>query len=745
MFSPEPFLFEEALFSLSKNKNPLIHKSLRIYNGLKAIETEKFTASFEEKISLFDKRKQFCNKLAYCLKMLEINPFNQLAAATASLVLEKFGLFLLSESIAFNAYSPGNTNSFLLECLLNMHIRNMNIADLDSLIAKNFQVFLQSKRGIKLTINMYKSTQYVRGLEILKAMLLENNKNIDLKKVINEIDSTIKEISCFHGQFESLSDTSFKEQLDEYAKDKLAGTALATAFFWFKHHQSPFNLDILYLGSGLIEGELPTSHRYGYVVLNYLRLCPNNYNYIIDELPFNVFKRFHYIERGYSLVNKYVLSACNETHLSVERKLKFYYDYLIFDSYLGVTRCEPLLSFEKATALGLLMPYNLDILQLGSAAILADNLKHQKKYVALVHQLSEKNQAEILGIWQQIHEVSSNYNLGFFEKICNWILALISKKAKLKQKKMIAIQFSGQMRKPEISHQALNTLFAQLGSLKSVRLASVWDKQGISIRSDSLPRFMPTKVVNSLPESLRKAKFLAKHLPLFFQQFTVKQDAVLSRQKIIKLFKLDKLNFEDEASFDESLANYPELFVRGTTNQAKMYFQIARVFDLARSKAREHFYAVIRIRPDIDLSLNILRDMCIVAEQKKDTIFLTYVFPTTGVGDQFAVGSPLAMELYCSLWGNAKQAGKFQYLSCFPEGTKTAGEILLQYHLMAFGLSMCLIPSSYKLINPNPLGSVDNRKELFSDFENLDLKFKNQFWGFYQQYTKHVQDFRKSS
>lgn len=744
MFSPEPFLFDEALISLGKNKNPLIHKSLRIYNGLRSLETEKFIASFEDKISIFDKRKQFCNMLAYCLKMLEINPLHELAAATGSLVLEKFGLFLLAESIAFNAYDLVNISGPLLERLLAAHIRNMDIVQLDRLISQHTLAFLQLKNVVKQTIGIYGSVQHVMGLESLKKTLLQNANTRDINKHLGEIDIRLEGIRSLHVKLDALPDLPFKDKLALFAEDKQFGAALASAFFWLKYHSNPTDLDILYQGCFLIPGETSITYRLGYAIVNFLRLSPQNDAFITRELNFDVFKRFNYLEMGYRLTSKYAWLACNDPHLPMDRRLKFYYDYLVFDTFLGVTRREPLISFELATTFGLLQPYNLDILQLGSVAILADKVSNQKKCSLLIKQLPVKNQEETLRVWQQVQSVTASYHIGFFEKFFNWFMAFILKKAKLKPKKMIAILLSGQIRKPEVSHQVLDNLFTQLGSLKSVRLASLWDKQGSSTRSDNLQRFMPVNMIHSLPEYMRKPKFLANYLPTFFEKITAKQDSLVSKSEIIKLFKLNKLNTEDESQFDASISNYPKLYVRGATNQAKMYFQIAKAFDMARSKARDYFYTVIRIRPDLNLSLSILREMCIVAEQKKDTIFITHVFPM-GVGDQFAVGSPLVMELYCSLWSNAKSSGQFQYLSCFPEGTKGAGEILLQYHLMAFGLSMCLIPSTYKLINPNQFGAVDNRRELFSDFEKLDLKFKNQFWGFYQQYARHVQDLRKDS
>lgn len=737
MFTLEVCDAVSTIEKLKSSNNPLVEKTVRIFEQIDAAQKDELHHVYGTKMSMFEKRKQFCNQLAFSLKMLELDALNQDALLKAIHVLEVFGLFKSADSLAYFAYSHKQVSPSLVEKYVKSFIRNVSAIHVDELITRFPLEFVQSTRAVKEAIKFYRSVFFIHGLRKMEEILQAHVMLFDLKEHIKSVEKALSEIEVVKEELLPRYSDKLEEQISFYKEDKANGLRLTNALLWLKHCEDFTDINVLEAGSKYVAGENYVSFRLSYFTVNYLR-CPNkSKNFILNEVNFNVFKRFHLVEEGKKLHDIYFSQALTAS-VSSARMEKWYYDSILFDSLnFYPIRKNTLISLEQAINLKLILPYSLDLLQLGSNALLTDDYSGFQQFEAAVDNLPQELNAEIKKLWKGIVSLKQGYHRSILQRFFQWLIVFIAKYRNKNQKNFVAILYSGQVRKPEESHKSLNMLFQKLGSLGAIRFASFWEKQGTNVRTDSLHRFFPGELTLTIPEYLRKPAFIAQYFPGLFASIERQQDRDVSKKKLISFFKLHHLNIEKESDFEQKVAGKEGLLVRDKLNQAKMYYQINRAFDLISQQSRYFFSAIIRSRPDISLSLGAIRDICIVAPQKNSSVFVTHVFPE-GIGDQFAIGSHLSMQIYSQLWGQAYEKGRFNYLQCFPDKTKNAAEFLLQYHLIAHGVNICLVPSTYRLIMPVPFGSVDEREVLFQDFQKLDLFKKNEFWPFYGQYVKFV-------
>lgn len=251
----------------------------------------------------------------------------------------------------------------------------------------------------------------------------------------------------------------------------------------------------------------------------------------------------------------------------------------------------------------------------------------------------------------------------------------------------VANLISGQIR----SYSAIRNSSAMVA--KHEEFLSTWDySASIKPRMDLLSKIFTDSIVSSLPDKLRNKKALQAVLPktiAFYDEMalTVKEEVT---EPMLSAIPLASFSIEKESEFEKVCQSVGDkIKIGGRFNQAKMFYQIKRSFDLIDSSS---FDIAVRCRTDMDLQIDqdVLLDCIKICGSDKSVVFVPYMHEV-GYGDQYAIGSIEAVEKYCSAWEYVKSSS-FRYKDYFEVGSKNGAENFLASHLMEMGLRVMIAP-----------------------------------------------------
>lgn len=251
----------------------------------------------------------------------------------------------------------------------------------------------------------------------------------------------------------------------------------------------------------------------------------------------------------------------------------------------------------------------------------------------------------------------------------------------------VASLISGQIR----SYSAILNSAAMVAQHKEY--LSTWDYSApIKPRMDLLSKIFTDSIVSSLPDKLKNKKALQAVLPktiAFYDEMALSVKEEVTGQ-MLSAIPLASFSIEKESEFQKvCLSVGDKIKIGGRFNQAKMFYQIKRSFDLIDSSS---FDIAVRCRTDMDLQIdpNVLLDCIRVCGSDKSVVFVPYMHEV-GYGDQYAIGSIEAIEKYCSAWEYVKNSS-FRYKDYFEAGSRNGAENFLASHLMEMGLRVMIVP-----------------------------------------------------
>lgn len=322
--------------------------------------------------------------------------------------------------------------------------------------------------------------------------------------------------------------------------------------------------------------------------------------------------------------------------------------------------------------------------------------------------LITKQQAELLGLG---NEYKVNLSIARNNSFVN---SYISTEQALSLR--VASLISGQIR----SYSAILNSSAKVGQHKE--FLSTWDySASIKPRMDLLSKIFTDSIVSSLPEKLRNKKALQAVLPktiAFYDEMALAVKEEVTGEMLSDI-PLAYFSIEKESEFDKVCQSIGDkIKIGGRFNQAKMFYQIKKSFDLIDSSS---FDIAVRCRTDMDLQIDpaVLLDCIRICASDKNVVFVPYMHEV-GYGDQYAIGSIEAIEKYCSAWDYV-QGASFRYKDYFEVGSKNGAENFLASHLMEMGLRVMIVPmiSRDLVADRKACEVIDARPSLAEDISAL--------------------------
>lgn len=257
----------------------------------------------------------------------------------------------------------------------------------------------------------------------------------------------------------------------------------------------------------------------------------------------------------------------------------------------------------------------------------------------------------------------------------------------------IAVCISGQLRSaqtnlPHILSNIVEPLDADV-------FVHTWDKAQCTLpRFRHIHRFIGTKLTNDLPAHLRETPAFSARFPTASRKLVTPIETIVTPSWVEQFIKVKKCVIETEQNFlDNRKLSQPLKFAR-TFNQAKMFYKIKACNDLRKSHELEFGFkydAVIRIRPDLQINIPELKNYIQDVIENRNKVLVHYI-EIMGIGDQFAIASPDAMDAYASIWDFLENHQRWDYLPGFDV---QPAEILLGNHFIAAGLQAQVIPASH--------------------------------------------------
>lgn len=281
----------------------------------------------------------------------------------------------------------------------------------------------------------------------------------------------------------------------------------------------------------------------------------------------------------------------------------------------------------------------------------------------------------------------------------------------------VALCVSGQLRSFSSNWPSIKSNFVT--SLSADLFFHTWDKQSMTPpRFARLNRFLPDEVVARLPAYLHNPPEFKKRFPRTFDQIIAPILISVDRQTLATMTEAKDIVIESEDSCSE-IADVPDrLLFNGKANQVKMFYK-THACDLLRRqqeiKERSAYDVVIRMRPDLDIAVPHLEHYVQDCVTNRGRIYTSYL-TADGCGDQFAIGSASAMQVYSSIWDYLKEHRRFDYLPGFID---TAAETLLGQHLQAHGIDVRLIPTvRNSLVSDLVVHHIDIQNTLSQDIHD---------------------------
>ena len=261
----------------------------------------------------------------------------------------------------------------------------------------------------------------------------------------------------------------------------------------------------------------------------------------------------------------------------------------------------------------------------------------------------------------------------------------------------VALEISGQMRNT-IKDLQLN-IDSLLSSLNRQDInvdifLSTWKSTSLKLRGGvvlQLKRYLGNRVFYSCPEELRRDWI--KQFPNT-NQFMEEQDAIFMEyhkedfSKYIDIEDSCIILDEEKSVIDNILPDSFSIMNRTRLNQALMFYKIQSCHRLA--SLHGSYDVVIRMRPDLNICVPNLEECIVKANEKKNLVFVHYL-NYLGIGDQFAVLSKQAMDIYADIYQKICSTSKTQYDDILEPNI--GGESLLEQHLCLAGCNFCVIPS----------------------------------------------------
>ena len=268
-------------------------------------------------------------------------------------------------------------------------------------------------------------------------------------------------------------------------------------------------------------------------------------------------------------------------------------------------------------------------------------------------------------------------------------------------------------------------------------IVSTWDKVAKSkSRLDNLNKIFPLQLIQLLPQEYRNIERFKEKFPLTFKKILLdssKANNEIDLHKLRECLPNAIIDVENE-SIIEQLG--PQFICNGNYNQAKMFYKIHRSVDIATNLGVD---VIVRSRPDlyIEISEEILLmaiDSCV---EDVNLIYIPYISPNLGFGDQFAIGSTEAMKVYASAWEKIKDQGFKDFANDID--TSRGAETLLALHLIRMGLNVKILPIKRRLLLADVEFSfycLTDSSEITHDYDSLDIKDKQIFEKFYLETKK---------
>lgn len=257
----------------------------------------------------------------------------------------------------------------------------------------------------------------------------------------------------------------------------------------------------------------------------------------------------------------------------------------------------------------------------------------------------------------------------------------------------VAVCISGQFRSAQTNIPHILSHIVQ--PLNADVFVHTWDKaQCTPPRFRHIQRFIGNELTNSLPTYLRETPAFAARFPTTTRKLLTPIETAVTPSWLERMIEFKKLVVETETEFLDRNTVGPDLKFARTINQAKMFYKIQACDNLRRSYELEtgiKYDAVIRIRPDLQIVIPELESYVFDAVNNSNRLYV-HCADVKGTGDQFAIGSPEAMQAYASMWSFLEKHQRYDYLPGF---TNDPAETLVSHHVLAAGLETRIVPTTF--------------------------------------------------
>ncbi|MCX2817573.1 MULTISPECIES: hypothetical protein [unclassified Pseudomonas] len=272
-------------------------------------------------------------------------------------------------------------------------------------------------------------------------------------------------------------------------------------------------------------------------------------------------------------------------------------------------------------------------------------------------------------------------------------LSITPPKIKRRSTPKVAVCISGQLR--NFDSNSMHIWRSLVKPLNADVFIHTWDTQVLATSElKFLTRTLGREISSKLPSDLLHAEQ--------FQRVFPKTSKLLAKDiqnpvDILKLYKLDNVKHvitEPAEAFDK-YANRLGLSMNGKTNQAKMFYKLYACDQLRQQEELANGFeydVVIRTRPDLIIDIPAIHEALEYCCRKPNSIFTSY-FHHDGYGDQFAMGSSIAMSTYSNIWPKLESTRSFVL---HPGFTGKGAEFLLGDHLFTSGLDVEVIECAEK-------------------------------------------------
>lgn len=263
----------------------------------------------------------------------------------------------------------------------------------------------------------------------------------------------------------------------------------------------------------------------------------------------------------------------------------------------------------------------------------------------------------------------------------------------------IALCVSGQLRGYQLAFESWKERLEAVAEVDT--FIHTWENVGSSGGAHGhIGRLLPSAISKHLPLALVQIEAFETAFPSAYA--TLANSMVVNVSEIEDFYSSKHAEVEVDSDFEVTHELGDGLRHNGNFNQCKMFYKIWAC-NLLKSRFEENggfiYDLVIRVRPDLMLGefhLDEIRDL--IGDGR--SVATSYAL-SGGFGDQFAVGSSYAINIYSEVWPHMVAAGTTSYL---PGTPPEFAESLLLNHLYCYGLELRHLRMSFanRLVNPTP-------------------------------------------